>query len=104
MQWNGVLNKYVFRATAIGLSGAPASISAYLYNTNAVSILQFLAQLSPMPPCARRLPPDALFDHAPDWFAQPVQPKRAELCSDGQRVFQAGHREAGHLPRDNAAW
>jgi len=48
-QWDDPCEKYKLRASGIGSTHAPISISAYLYNTQAVSVLQYVAQFRELP-------------------------------------------------------
>jgi len=48
-QWTDPCEKYKLRARGIGSIHAPISISAYLYNTQAVSVLQYVAQFRELP-------------------------------------------------------
>jgi len=48
-QWTDPCEKYSMRASGIGSIHAPISISAYLYNTHAVSVLQYVAQFRELP-------------------------------------------------------
>ena len=48
-QWDKPMRKYLARARAIGATHAPFNISAYMYNSKAVSVLAYKAQLIPPP-------------------------------------------------------
>ena len=48
-QWAAPCDKYSLRASGIGSIHAPVSISAYLYNAQAVSVLQYIAQFREPP-------------------------------------------------------
>jgi hypothetical protein len=48
-QWDKLMRKYLARARAIGATHAPFNISAYMYNSKAVSVLAYKAQLIPPP-------------------------------------------------------
>ena len=48
-QWDTATQKYKHRVHKIALLEAPIQIKSYLYNTNAVPVLQYIAQLLPIP-------------------------------------------------------
>ena len=54
-QWNGPLEKYTSRVDAIYASHAAISISSYSYNTRAVPVVSYVAQLVTPPPRMQRL-------------------------------------------------
>jgi hypothetical protein len=53
-QWRKPISEYCSRAKAIGSVHAPISVSTYLYNTSAVSVLQYVAQVCSIPETLRR--------------------------------------------------
>ena len=55
IQWSIAFDKWSWRASLIASIGAPASMSARLYNVRAVTTLSYIAQLRPLPYSASSL-------------------------------------------------
>jgi hypothetical protein len=53
-QWRKPVSEYCSRAKAIGSVHAPISVSTYLYNMSAVSVLRYVAQVCSIPETLRR--------------------------------------------------
>lgn len=59
-QWTAPTKKYSARVAEIARSGAPAALAAYAYNSKAVPVLGYVAQLLPPPDNMQKLETNAL--------------------------------------------
>ena len=55
LQWRAALAKFQTRVNKIYNSKAGISVAAYVYNSRAVPVTSYVAQLCPLPPSARHL-------------------------------------------------